>query len=138
MTIDFDKTDALIKSANQRFFEVNTFCVMFVCWSLTPRKGCNISIYWIIVRVLLSSRPYQALIFIEKLITFTFTSIISSPSTRLKTGTWDRPANPQHTSVQKFDEFKWKLSLSLCFCENKTDKNFITWHNALYCIHITS
>ena len=31
VTIDFDKTDALIKSANQRFFEVNTFCVMFVC-----------------------------------------------------------------------------------------------------------
>ena len=24
MTIDFDKTDALIKSANQRFFEVHT------------------------------------------------------------------------------------------------------------------
>ena len=24
VTIDFDKTDALIKSANQRFFEVNT------------------------------------------------------------------------------------------------------------------
>ena len=35
--------------------------VMFVCCSFTARKGLNILIYWIIVRVLSSSRPYQAL-----------------------------------------------------------------------------
>ena len=95
--------------------------------SLTAIKGLKMWIYWFIVRVLSSSRPYQALIFVEKLTskyscgdkTFTFTSFISSPPTRLKNDTWDRPANPQHTSVRKFDEIKWKLSLSLCFCENK-------------------
>ena len=35
--------------------------MMFVCCSFTARKGLNVLIYWIIVRVLSSSRPYQAL-----------------------------------------------------------------------------
>ena len=40
--------------------------MMFVCCSFTARKGLNILIYWIIVRVLSSSRPYQALTFKTK------------------------------------------------------------------------
>ena len=89
---------------------------MFVRWSLTARKGLCIWIYWIIVRVLSSSRPYQALIFQTKANkqiqisdkTFTFIWVISSPPTRLKTGTWGSPANPQLTSHWKFDKIQMK------------------------------
>ena len=88
--------------------------VMFVCWSWTARKGCNISIYWIIVRVLSSSRPYQALIFstrANKKIdvcdkTFTFILFISSPSIRLETGTWCC-VFPHLTNWLKSDLLAW-------------------------------
>ena len=41
--------------------------------------------------------------------TFTFIWFISSSPTRLKTGAWEGPANPQLTSHRQFDKFKWNF-----------------------------
>ena len=48
--------------------KTNIKSVMLVWCSLTAIIGLKIWIYWVIIRVLSASRPYQALIFYKKLI----------------------------------------------------------------------
>ena len=93
---------------------------MFVCCSFTARKGLNILIYWIIVRVLSSSRPYQALIFQTKannqIRSATKLSLSFESSRPLQLG-WKMvlgAAPPIHSSqvIGNLTKFKWKLSLS--------------------------
>ena len=93
---------------------------MFVCCSFTARKGLNILIYWIIVRVLSSSRPYQALIFQTKannqIRSATKLSLSFESSRPLQLG-WKLvlgAAPPIHSSqvIGNLTKFKWKLSLS--------------------------
>ena len=57
------QSSSKLKSKRDFFIRVNLLLCerILVCWSFYCNKGLKIFIYWIFVRVLSSSRPYQAL-----------------------------------------------------------------------------